>query len=84
MGLFTFKDVTGGLARRAGKRAAFQGLSVADLVAGQGEEILDGGESWAEHHTQPLGRQESSEERSCAMKAGTACFEVLSRERLAS
>lgn len=39
MGLFTFKDVTGGLARRAGKRAAFQGLSVADLVAGQGEEI---------------------------------------------
>lgn len=34
---------------------------MADLVAGQGEEILGGTEGRAKCHTQPLGRQASSE-----------------------
>lgn len=56
MRVFIVKNISGVLARRAGKGLHFRGFSMADLVAGQGEEILDGREGWVECHTQPPGK----------------------------
>lgn len=61
-------------------RGLFLGLSVADLVAGQGEEILYG-EGWAEGHTEALGSRRVVKEVTCqenqrSMALGTEWAEV--------
>lgn len=53
---------------------------MADVVAGQGEEILYDGEGWTERPHRTLGKQESSDTR----KTRAVCLKVLSGERSAN